>query len=88
MPYVKQEIRDRNDAVGKSGRHPAMQNAGELNYEITLKLKKYLKTNGISYKTINDIVGALESAKIEFYRRVVVSYEEKKIFENGDVYDT
>jgi len=41
---------------------------------------------GPSYQTINDIIGALEGAKMEFYRRVVVPYEDKKIKDNGDVY--
>jgi hypothetical protein len=41
---------------------------------------------GLSYQTINDIVGALEGAKLEFYRRVAVPYEDKKIIENGDVF--
>jgi len=33
-----------------------------------------------------DVLGALEGAKQEFYRRKVVQYEENKIAENGDVY--
>ena len=41
---------------------------------------------GNSYATINDIIGALEGAKMEFYRRVVAPYEDEKIKENGDVY--
>lgn len=61
--------------------------AGELNYELTLAVRKYLETNGnrnscITYKIINDVIGALESCKLEFYRQVVVPYEEEK----GDVY--
>lgn len=59
---------------------------GELNYCITMLLIKYLDTKGLSYGTINDIVGALEGAKMEFYRRVAAPYEDKKIDENGDVY--
>lgn len=31
-------------------------------------------------------MGAVEGAKTEFYRRIAVPYEEKKIRENGDVY--
>ncbi len=86
MPYITQEKRDEFDATGKAGRNPVTETAGELNYEITLKLLKYLKVKGLSYATINDIVGALEGAKMEFYRRVAVPYENKKIAENGDVY--
>lgn len=33
-----------------------------------------------------DIQGALECCKLEFYRRVAVPYEDRKIKLNGDVY--
>lgn len=60
-------------------------NAGELNYTITVIINKYFKENGNNYQSINDIVGALEGAKLEFYRRTASEYEDKKILENGDV---
>ena len=59
---------------------------GELNWAITDTVDNYLKENGLSYKTINDIVGALECAKIEFYRRIAAKYEDTKKVLNGDVY--
>lgn len=80
MPYIKQEDRDKL-ASGMAAKLP-----GELNYLITTEIKKYLDTHGLSYATINDIVGALESAKLEFYARIVEPYERTKISENGDVY--
>ena len=46
----------------------------------------YIKRLGLNYQNINDIVGALDGAKAEFQRRVVVDYEKAKIEENGDVY--
>jgi hypothetical protein len=39
-----------------------------------------------NYQRLNDALGALEGAKLEFYRRVVVPYEDWKMTENGDVY--
>ena len=79
MPYIDQNGRERlwEDVP---------QNAGELNYAITTIIDQYRYTKGFDYQTINDIVGALEGAKLEFYRRVVVPYEDQKIKENGDVY--
>jgi len=59
---------------------------GELNYLITLEVMDYWQMRGESYQTINDIIGALESAKQEFYRRVAVPYETNKQKINGDVY--
>ena len=75
MPYIPQKERD------EEWRH-----AGELNYHFTRMIVGYFEDKGLSYQTINDILGALEGAKLEFYRRVVVPYEDKKIVENGDVY--
>lgn len=37
-----------------------------------------------SYQTINDVVGALEGTKLEFYRRQATPHEQIKIHENGD----
>ncbi len=80
MPYLtlsyKQEIDE--------GRQP--RTPGELNYKITRDILGYLAKYSTSYIIINDILGALEGAKLEFYRRVVVPHEEKKRAENGDVY--
>jgi hypothetical protein len=70
-------------------------NTGELNYELTGVIRNYLqyrlndhplKTEN-NYNDYNDVIGALESCKLEFYRRVVVPYEKRKMKENGDVYD-
>ena len=79
MPYVGPEIRDELN-------HRAAEMPGELNYEITSLLTRYVRVKGLSYQTINDIVGALEGAKLEFYRRVAAPYEDGKIQSNGDVY--
>lgn len=85
MPYIKQE--DRNDLIeAYSERERNAENPGELNYQFTKHILEYIRTHKISYQTINDVIGALEGAKLEFYRRVVVPYEEQKIKENGDVY--
>lgn len=59
---------------------------GELNYAITDLITRYLWNKDKNYQHINDVVGALEGAKQEFYRRIVGPYEDKKIKENGDVY--
>jgi hypothetical protein len=79
MPYIKQTERQSLKAGSK------IKTAGQLNYTITLLIQAFLKENGLSYQTINDIVGALESTKAEFQRRVVAPYEDEKITENGDV---
>lgn len=65
----------------------AAETTGQLNYQITEVIVKYLHNHPkITYGVMNDIIGALESAKLEFYRRVVAPYENTKCEENGDVY--
>jgi hypothetical protein len=80
MPYITEEQRNRI-LGGDSPRTP-----GELNYKITNEVNSYLYRYGTSYAVINEIIGILESAKMEFYRRVAVPYEDNKRAENGDVY--
>jgi len=38
-----------------------------------------------NFETRSNALKALESSKLEYYRRVLVPYENKKIKENGDV---
>jgi hypothetical protein len=57
---------------------------GEVNYIIS-KLVWELFDSAPSYHHGNELVGALECAKQEFYRRKMAPYEEQKIAENGDV---
>ena len=79
MPYVKQERREYLDQD-----YPAVT-AGDLNYLITKQVAGFL--NGeVDYHGINMVIGALECAKLELYRRIASPYEDIKIEENGDVY--
>lgn len=84
MPYI---AKDRREVVNPLSYDTVMPiNAGELNYVLTVYLKHYFENQGGRYQQINDIMGALEGAKMEFYRRVAAPYEDTKIKENGDVY--
>ena len=80
MPYIRPVARaalaDGADPIGP----------GELNYVITLALLQYIKEFGLTYQTINDILGVLVAVQLEFNRRVVVPYEQQKCKVNGDVY--
>jgi hypothetical protein len=81
MPYIKQKRRDELKVSGQP------QNAGELNYAITVLLLEYWQSAlPANYQTINDIVGACCGAAHEFERRIVGKYEDQKIKENGDMY--
>jgi hypothetical protein len=80
MPYLDKGIR----ASLAEGRTPG--EAGELNYLVTCLCDAFLMRTGLSYKNINQAIGALECAKLELYRRVAAPYEDKKSRENGEVY--
>ena len=81
MPYI-----DKNRRFALLNGLIDVSTPGELNYRITMLLIGYLNIKGESYQTYNDILGALEGAKLEIYRRKVSFYEDLKIKENGDVY--
>jgi hypothetical protein len=63
------------------------ENPGQLNYTITNLIINYIQIKGESYQTYNDIIGVLECAKIELYRRKISEYEDAKKQINGDVYE-
>lgn len=84
MPYIPKE--DRADLAPRFARAPRTQ--GELNYQLTCVAQHYVRVHGLSYGTLNTVVGALECAKAEFQRRVVAPYEDSKLKQNGDVYDS
>ena len=65
--------------------NPRPYKAEELNYLITKLCMEYLQYKGKYYDSINEIVGVLECAKQEFYRRVAAPYEQQKIFDFGDI---
>lgn len=77
MPYIEA---DRRNKAGLAGP------AGEFNYLITQACITRANLRGHRYSVYNDIIGALECAKLEMYRRMVAPYEDQKIIENGDVY--
>lgn len=83
MPYITPHRRERIDTL-----YEAPANAGELNYVITREITRYLAMHGASYTIFNEVMGAIEGARAEFYRRVVAPYEDEKRLANGDVYGT
>lgn len=82
MPYIKQTERD---AFPDESLWPTPVDEGQLNYVITRLCLRYLGPSP-RYGDFNQVIGVLECAKQELYRRMVAPYETKKIAENGDVY--
>lgn len=80
MPYISEE---RRDALEPWDIRP--YTIGELNFVITRLCLNYIDSDP-GYADYNEIVGALECAKLEFVRRALSPYEDQAIKRNGDVY--
>ncbi len=88
MPYIKDDDRVRLNEILDVLEEHLIRNPGELNYLLTQVCLSYFEAiNKPGYNTINNVVGALECTKLEFYRRLAAPYEDTKIEENGDVYN-
>lgn len=83
MPYIKICARQQ---LLEGERFPEV--AGELAFIITSICIDYFNSTTANYQAINDIMGALEGAKLELYPRLAASYEDLKLQANGDVYDS
>ena len=84
MPYIKKPKRKilEPNILAASG---YVSCEGDLNYCFSLLCKQFIKRKGKKYKYFNACIGALESAKLELYRRHIAPYEDEKIKENGDI---
>ena len=82
MPYIATKRKELTPHTKET-----LRSSGELNFALTKICIEYFEMNGGRYQQINDIVGALECCKLEWYRRKAAPYEDIKIEENGDVYE-
>lgn len=80
MPYITQAERE------ELAQNQPILTPGRLNYLLTALLIRFWQNSPRNYQAINNIIGAIEGAKLEFYRRIAVPYENEKIKINGDVY--
>lgn len=87
MPYIVKSRRE-GIAVELIADHlnwiPA--NAGDLNFVVSTFIANYIREKGLKYANLNEMVGALECAKLELNRVIIGPYEDEKIRENGGVY--
>jgi hypothetical protein len=88
MPYIKQVDREKfliqiSELRFQVSKDP-QKRPGEMNYIIS-QLISLVYGRELKYYEYNEIMGVLDSAKMEFYRAQVAPYEDKKIAENGEV---
>ena len=92
MPYITPERRKELDKeihylanalkLLRDSSDDAAGYVGDLNYTISELITKVIPDK--RYKHINEIVGVLESLKLEFYRRYAGPYEDLAVIKNGD----
>lgn len=87
MPYLKETDRNSVDVnIAMLGIDFIPQNGAELNFVVSTLVNNYLQKNGLNYANVQEMIGALDCAKMEIYRRIAGPYEDQKIEENGDVF--
>ncbi|WP_028574977.1 DUF6899 family protein [Desulfonatronovibrio hydrogenovorans] len=84
MPYISA---DRRQAFDQALEMLALEvrDQGELNYCIFKLSRLIIDRIGESYANLSMCSSAMEHAKLEWYRKALVPYEEKKIQENGGI---
>ena len=90
MPYIKKQDRKKfdkhiNSLIKEIQKSKVENQDGQVDYIITKILKEIYSKNK-TFFNLNRAVGVLNSVMLEFYRRVIVPYENKKIKQHGDVY--
>jgi len=84
MPYIKLEDRAHyDDEIGNLAA-TAMSSPGHINYVISKFLHQCLPSQP-KYADLNAMIGVLECAKLELFRKVVAPYEDDRHAENGPV---
>lgn len=86
MPYIAADERPALDApIDELARAIGSESyEGRLNYAITRLCLEVMPE--LRYKQLNAVVGVLECAKQELYRRLAAPYEDAQAERNGDVY--
>ena len=90
LPYIDEHERPRLDNLVDELTDEILNGddawEGRMNYVVSRMANNIVQSKGKSYRLFNRIVGVMECVKQEFYRRVVVPYERRKCYVNGDVF--
>lgn len=84
MPYIKEVRRQQLNNKKLMDLFYEDLTVGDMNYIVSKLLVTELRGH-VNYEHINAVIGVLECAKLELYRRQAAGYEDKKIKENGDI---
>ena len=85
MPYIAQDDRNDFDDFRNEVANVDLKTAREIQYMIAIIVAEFMKNSDYRYQDMNNVMGALNGANLEFYRRYVAPYEDECIIKNGDV---
>ena len=83
MPYIESDREEIDELIISHSK--LWFKKGRLNYFICRVWKLITASNGVSYDDARKMIGELECAKLEIYRRWIVPHEDKAKERNGDV---
>jgi hypothetical protein len=85
MPYIKPSPNREAIDPHVQPLSENINNVGDLNYAVTRLVLRYILAKGLNYEDVNAAMGVFVASMLEMYRRVGVTYESLKLFQNGDV---
>jgi len=86
MPYITLARREAFALLEEELKSTRTDTPGELVYLFCRVADLYVSQHLVEFRVMNDVIGALENAKLEFHRKVVADFENKKELENGTVW--
>jgi len=94
MPYINEKRREALSDILDEVRYSFCSDEdidkgekGDINYLVCMIVVKYLLARGeLNYQTISEAIDAVHDAECELRRRLLEVYEDKKIRENGDIF--
>lgn len=90
MPYITKDLRRKfkaplEDLIAQVREQEPTKQDGCLNYLVSELVSRSVKpSSGWRYNTLHRAYGVFTAAAAEFYRRLMVPYEDKAIQANGD----
>lgn len=90
MPYITKDLRRKfkgplEDLISQVREQEPTKQDGCLNYLVSELVSRSVKpSSGWRYNTLHRAYGVFTAAAAEFYRRLMVPYEDKAIQSNGD----
>lgn len=87
MPYISPPRREAFAQLRNAVKSTRLDTVGELEYLFCYLADLYVGQHIKNFELLNGVVGAFESGKMEFYRKMVAGYEDGKETANGTVWN-